>query len=107
MPDPLILYAAVRLALPLEPSMNTYTSQLRSVSPVTVTVVTLVSVVSRYPVIMRRFPGWSAAGRRQVLLDVQVTVAPDAAPLSSTSASGLDRVAPVALFQFGFATTPA
>jgi hypothetical protein len=43
----------------------------------------------------------------QVLAALHVTVAPDAAPLSSTSASGLVRVAPVALFQFGCVTTPA
>src|SRR6185369_331652 len=40
-------------------------------------------------------------------LAVQVTLAPLAAPVSSTSASGVLRVAPAALFQFAFATTPA
>ena len=34
-------------------------------------------------------------------------VAPDAAPTSSLSASAVARSAPVALFQLGFATTPA
>ena len=41
------------------------------------------------------------------LFDDQVTVAPVAAPVSSISASGVLRDAPVALFQFAFATTPA
>ena len=41
------------------------------------------------------------------LFDDQVTVVPVAAPVSSISASGVLRVAPVALFQFAFATTPA
>jgi hypothetical protein len=36
-----------------------------------------------------------------------VTVAFEAAPVSSTSGSAVARVAPVALFQFDFGTTPA
>ena len=69
--------------------------------------VTLVSVVSRYPLINRRFPAWSVIGVRQVLLELQVTVAPEGAPVSSTNARPVARDAPVALFQFVLGRTPA
>jgi hypothetical protein len=43
----------------------------------------------------------------QVLFEVQDTVAVVAAPVSSTNASGEVLLVPLALFQFGSATTPA
>jgi hypothetical protein len=56
---------------------------------------------------MRRLPAWSVTGVRQVLLELQAAVAPVAAPDWFTSVSGLVRLAPVPLFQFVAATTPA
>src|SRR6266850_3667233 len=55
----------------------------------------------------RRLPGSSAIGVAHVLSAVQVTVDVDDAPVSSFRARGVLRVAPVALFQFAFWTTPA
>src|SRR3989442_12337522 len=63
--------------------------------------------LSRYPFISRRLPAWSVIGVLHVLSDLHVTVAPVAAPLSSARASGVLRVAPVALFQFALSMTPA
>ncbi len=54
----------------------------------------------------RRLPGSSAIGVAHVLSAVQVTVDVDDAPVSSFRASGVLRVAPVALFQFAFGTSP-
>src|SRR2546425_1089945 len=62
---------------------------------------------SKYPFMSRRLPAWSVIGVIHALSDVHVTVAVVAAPVSSFSASGVLRLAPVALFQFVFATTPA
>src|ERR1700693_4268799 len=75
--------------------------------PATVTVVTLLFDVSRYPFIIRRSPARSVIGVLHTLLEAQVAVAPLTAPVSSTSASAVARVAPTALFQFALATTPA
>src|SRR5262245_64041058 len=55
----------------------------------------------------RGLPALSVMGVLQVLSADQVTVAGVAAPVSSLSGSGVPRVAPVALFQFAFGTTPA
>src|SRR5439155_187659 len=73
----------------------------------TVTVVTLVLDVSKYPFINRRLPARSVIGVLHTPLEAQVTVAPLAAAVSSTSASDVPRVAPMALFQFAFAAAPA
>src|SRR5258708_21039446 len=56
---------------------------------------------------MRLLPGTSVTGVFQLLSDVQETVAFVSAPVSSTSLSADALVAPRALFQFRFATTPA
>src|SRR5262245_12688122 len=56
---------------------------------------------------MRAFPATSAMVVRARSKADQVTVAPEAAPSLSTSASGLVRLAPVAAFQFRIGTTPA
>src|SRR3954462_2268041 len=56
---------------------------------------------------MRLFPAASASGVFQVFAAFHVIVAEVAAPLSLTSASGVLRDAPVALFQCVFAFTPA
>src|SRR5665213_965866 len=56
---------------------------------------------------MRRLPAVFAMLVLQRLSDVQVTPAPVAAPVSFSSASGVLRLVPVALFQWLFATTPA
>ena len=56
---------------------------------------------------MRTFPGESVIGRLQLLSAVHVTLAPLAAPVSSTKASAVVLALSVALFQFVFATTPA
>jgi hypothetical protein len=55
----------------------------------------------------RALPGASAIGVVHAPFAVQVTVALVGSPVSSTSASGVVRAAPAALFQFDFATTPA
>src|ERR671921_2093770 len=72
-----------------------------------VTLVRDVLLVSRYPVMSRRLPGASVIGSAHVLLLLHVAVAVVAAPSWSTSGSGVERVAPNALFQFAAATTPA
>src|SRR5579875_548185 len=98
----------VRVALPLSPSAYTYTSYpfVLDGKPATVTVV-VVFPVSKYPFIIRAFPGASVIHVDQVLFEVHDTVAVVAAPVSSTNASGAVLAAPLALFQFGSATTPA
>ena len=63
--------------------------------------------IVQIPFISRRLPGWSMVDVFHALFAVDVTVAPVAAPVSSFRASGVVRVAPVALFQFVVATTPA
>src|SRR5579875_538145 len=99
----------VRVALPLSPSAYTYTSYpfVLDGKPATVTVVVVVFPVSKYPFIIRAFPGASVIHVDQVLFEVHDTVAVVAAPVSSTNASGAVLAAPLALFQFGSATTPA
>src|SRR5947209_6648403 len=56
---------------------------------------------------MRRLPAVSVMGTAQVLLEVQVAVAPLLAPVSSTKAKDPVLALPVALFQLVLATTPA
>src|SRR3954447_4783080 len=56
---------------------------------------------------MRAFPATSVVGSDQPASACQFTVAPVLAPLSLTSARGDALLAPAALFQFAFATTPA
>ena len=63
--------------------------------------------MSRYPFIIRRLPAWSVIGVHPDVVRRPVTVAALAVPVSPFSASGVLLVAPVALFQFAFATTPA
>src|ERR1700693_5412582 len=63
--------------------------------------------VSRYPFIIRAFPAWSVIGVSQTPLELHVTVAAIAVPVPSTKANGVLLLAPIALFQFGCATTPA
>lgn len=46
-------------------------------------------------------------GNSQIPSEVQLTVAPVAAPVSSTSAKGEELLAPFASFQFGSVATPA
>src|SRR5829696_5914390 len=56
---------------------------------------------------MRLFPAVSVIGVAQTPFAVQVTDAPETAPLASTSAIAVVRTAPTALFQFAWSTTPA
>src|ERR1700693_3307104 len=56
---------------------------------------------------MRALPAWSVIGVCQTLFEVQTTVAVVAAPAALISASGLALLPPLALFQLGFAITPA
>jgi hypothetical protein len=63
--------------------------------------------VSRYPRIIRMFPAVSVTDKFQIPFLFHVAVAPVAAPDSSTKACPVEFVSPLALFQFGFATTPA
>src|SRR4051794_13513826 len=56
---------------------------------------------------MRAFPAVSVMGSNQPASECQLTVPPLLAPFSFTSGSGAVLLAPAALFQFAFATTPA
>src|SRR5215469_1719527 len=56
---------------------------------------------------MRILPGESVIGKLQLLSAVHVTLAPLAAPVSSTKESAVALALFGALFQFVFATTPA
>jgi hypothetical protein len=75
--------------------------------PLTVTVVVFPKPVSKYPSIIRAFPGWSVIGSNHPLSDFQLTVAVVAAPVSSTSPIADELLAPLATFQLLLATTPA
>jgi hypothetical protein len=64
-------------------------------------------MLSRYPFIIRAFPGESVIGVIQPLFALHVTLAVVALPASSTSTRGVLRAAPTALFQPVCGTTPA
>ena len=108
-PVPLIWYNPVRFAVPLAPSAYTYTLYPFgcAASPLTVTVVVSPFPVSKYPSIIRAFPGASVIGNNHTLSDFHTTVPVVALPVLSTNANGVELLAPVAAFQFAFATTPA
>jgi hypothetical protein len=59
------------------------------------------------PRIIRRLPAWSVTGSARDVEAVHLTVADVVAPVLLTSASGVLREVPVALFQLAAATTPA
>src|ERR1700686_3965547 len=82
-------------------------SYVPAARPDTFTALGLPLAVSRYPRIIRLLPATSAMGVLQTLSEVQLTVAPVAAPVSSSRLSGEELFAPAASFQFAFATTPA
>src|SRR5262245_37816253 len=100
----------MRVAPPLSPSAYTYTLYPLPLNgnPDTVAVDAVVPPpVSKYPFIIRTFPGWSLPGNCQALCEVQVRLALVVFPDSSNNARDEELEAPLALFQLALGTAPA